>query len=355
MKKKLLAGMIFCLCLLSACGNETAEPSVPGAASGADQAGEGVVKKEIYAMDTIMDLTIYGCRKDGTVLSDEALGEVMNQAVALIQRLESLLSVTQKESDVAKLNAAGGSPVAVAAETYELMEKCLVYSEETEGLFDISIYPLVREWGFTTEEYRIPSEDELTEVRKKIDYKKIQLRDGNMIQMDADMQIDLGAAAKGYLSQKLMDLFQEKGVQSAIVSLGGNVQTMGKKEDGSLYKVGITDPSDGVSLYGTLDVEDKAVITSGIYQRYFEKDGQTWHHIMDKRTGRPAENTLASVTVIAEEGTAGDALATALYVMGEEGAKEFQKQHPEIEIILIRKDGSVWQSAGAGMEIVSTQ
>lgn len=339
--------VVFCLCLLVSCG-EAVIP--PGSASGGAQAEERKLSKEIYAMDTIMDLTIYGNQKDGTILSDEKMQDVMNQAVEQIHHLESLLSVTETDSDVSRINAASGTSVSVSSETYELLEKCLGYSEETEGLFDISIYPLVRAWGFTTEEYRVPSEQEKKEVRERIDYKKIQLTGGNQVRIDKTMQIDLGAAAKGYLSQKLMDLFKKNGVPSAIVSLGGNVQTIGRKPDGSRFRVGITDPADGTSLYGTLDIEDRAVITSGIYQRYFEKDGQTYHHIMDKRTGGPAENTLASVTVIAREGTAGDALATALYVMGEDGARQYQKEHPEIGLILIRKDGSSWQSDGIAMQ-----
>jgi thiamine biosynthesis lipoprotein len=163
------------------------------------------------------------------------------------------------------------------------------------------------------------------------------------------MAIDLGAAAKGYLSQKIIDLCKEKKVTSCILSLGGNVQTIGMKPDDTEYTVGITDPSDGSSIYGTVKVKDKAVITSGIYQRNFKKDGKLYHHIMDKRTGMPADNNLASVTVIAENGAMADAYATALSVMGEEKAIAFQKKHPQIQIILIRKDGTFYQSEKAGM------
>ena len=336
-KIAVLVCIALCFCMLAACGNDHGQ-------KGDSSSQQGKLTKEIYAMDTIMDLTIYGWKKEGKRLSDAELGEAMNQAVALINRLEGLLSVTKKDSDISKINAADGAPVTVSGETYELLEKCIQYSEATEGLFDISVYPLVKLWGFTTGEYRIPSEEEISTVQERIDYRKIQLSGGNKVQIPKGMQIDLGAAAKGYLSQKLMDLFAKNGVSSAVVSLGGNVQTMGRKEDGSRYRIGIVDPADGTSIYGTLEVEDKAVITSGIYQRYFEKEGKTWHHIMDKRTGKPADNDLASVTVITEEGTAGDALATALYIMGEERAVEYQKNHPETQIILIRKDGSLWQS-----------
>lgn len=307
-----------------------------GCGSGAEQ---NKSEKEIYAMDTIMTLTLYGDKADDT----------MNEAVSLIHRYDSLFSVTEPDSDISHINTASGAAVTVSSETYELVQKCIEVSADTEGLFDISIYPLVKSWGFTTENQHVPSEKERETAMKKIDYTKIRLLENNQIQIEPDMQIDLGAAAKGYLSQKLMELFKERGVASAIVSLGGNVQTMGTKEDGSLFRVGITDPSDGASLYGTIQVKDKAVITSGIYQRYFSEAGKTYHHIMDKRTGMPAENELASVTVITEDGGKADALATALYVMGEEKAKEYQKEHPELQLILIRKDGSCWQSADAGM------
>ena len=298
------------------------------------------VQKEIFAMNTIMDITLYG----------ENAGAVMNQATERIHKYESLFSVNKPDSDISRINSAGGKAVRVSPETYELVQKCMDISDTTEGLFDISIYPLVKKWGFTTEKYRIPSEQERNDCIKQIDYKKIRLLPDNRIQTGEEMQIDLGAAAKGYLSQKLMELFQQNGITSAIVSLGGNVQTIGVKEDGNSYHIGITNPADGSSLYGTLDVKDKAVVTSGIYQRFFTKAGKSYHHIMDKRTGMPAENTLASVTVIAEDGTRADGLATALYVMGEEKAVEYQKEHPEMELILIRKDGTFWQSEKAGMK-----
>lgn len=337
-KIMVIMGMILCLSMLTACGAEKEQEKQP------DQEAAKQTK-EIYAMDTIMELTIYGFRENGKAFSGNELGAVMNEAVVLINHLEDLFSVTKKDSDVARINAAEGKPVTVSSETYDLLDQCLQYSEMTEGLFDISVYPLVKLWGFTTGEHHVPAAGEIRKVQGMIDYRKIRLSGDNQVQIEKGMQIDLGAAAKGYLSQKLMELFQKKGIESAVVSLGGNVQTMGKKEDGSRYRIGIVDPADGTSLYATMEAEDQAVITSGIYQRYFEKDGKTYHHIMDKRTGKPADNNLASVTVITENGAMGDALATALYVMGEEKAVQFQKAHPEIQVILIRKDGSFWQSS----------
>lgn len=306
-----------------------------GAEDRVEESGnQAKVQKEIFAMDTIMSLTAYGDRAE----------DAMAEAVTQIQDLERKFSVTDLSSDTAKLNAANGKAVTVSADTYSLVGQCQKISESTGGLFDISIYPLVKAWGFTTDSTHVPSEEERKKALSYVNYKNIKRLPKSRIQMPEGMQIDLGAAAKGYLSQKLMELFHKYGVDSAIVSLGGNVQTIGQKQDGSEFVVGLTDPADGTSIYGTLQVRDKAVVTSGIYQRYFEENGVRYHHIMDKRTGMPAENSLASVTVIAENGTEADALATALYVMGEKRAAAYQKEHPEIALVLIRKDGSFWQS-----------
>ena len=318
---RLAIGIVFVwmLCLMTGCGREATEMKVT---------------REIFAMDTIMELTVYG----------EQGEEAMTEAVQLINRLDRLFSVTDKESDISKINAAGGKPVKVAEETYELIEQSKEYSAETDGAFDISIYPLVKAWGFTKERQHVPTEKERTEAMNKIDYRKIQCLPDCQIQMEPEMEIDLGAVAKGYVSQRIMDLWKQRGVTSAIVSLGGNVQTIGKKEDGSNYQVGITDPADGSSLFGTMAVEDRAVVTSGIYQRNFTERGVFYHHIMNASTGMPAENDLASVTVITEDGTKADALATALFVMGEEEIEKYQKSHPDIQVLYIRKDGTFWQS-----------
>lgn len=295
---------------------------------------EKKITREIFAMDTIMQLTIYGDHGE----------EAMNEAIQLVNRLDRLFSVTNKESEISKINSSAGKAVLVSKETYELIEESLQYSEDTKGAFDISIYPLVKAWGFTTEAQKVPNDSQRKTAMKKVDFQKIQCLPKQRIKIDKGMEIDLGAIAKGYLSQKIMELWKQKGVTSAIVSLGGNVQTIGKKPDGSSYQVGITNPEDGTSLFGAISVENKAIVTSGIYQRNFEENGEVYHHIMDAASGMPAKNNLASVTIITDNGVRADALATALFVMGEEQAIAYQNMHPEIELLLIRKDGTYWAS-----------
>lgn len=299
--------------------------------------------RQIFAMDTIMDLTVYG----------EQGQEALTQAARLIQRLDNQFSVTNEKSDIAKINAAKGQPVTVAKETYDLVKTSLEYSEQTEGALDISIYPLVKAWGFTQEKQQVPTDKARKAAMKNVNYKNIKCLENSQIQLQPEMEIDLGSIAKGYVSQKIMELWRSMGVTSGIVSLGGNVQTLGKKINGEAYQVGIVNPDNSEQLSGIITVEDKAVVTSGIYQRNFTENNVLYHHIMDASTGMPADNNLASVTVISEDGTKADALATALFVMGEEGIKKYQKNHPEIQVIVIRKDGTFWQSQHVQMTQVN--
>ena len=153
------------------------------------------------------------------------------------------------------------------------------------------------------------------------------------------MKIDFGGIAKGYTSTRLMDILQEQGISSALVNLGGNVQALGDKPDGSKWKVGIQDPENNSDLLGILSISDLAVITSGGYERYFEEDGKTYHHIIDTRTGYPADTGLLSVTIVMQDGTTADGLSTFLFAAGEEKAVEFWKEHyGEFEMILFTAD-----------------
>lgn len=333
MKKKVfLFGVVFfCAVLLAGCGREQT-----GTNSGEESSDIKKETAELFAMDTIIEITVY----------DKAPSRLLEEARELVDFYENLFSVNVEDSDVAKLNRAAGKPVTVSEETWRLIETSMQLAERTEGLFDISVYPLVRAWGFTTEEYRVPGEKERKQICRNIDVGKIQLQSDNTICLPEQMQIDLGGIAKGYVSQKLVEYFRDNGAAAAVISLGGNVQTFGTKPDGTPFTVGITNPADGSSVYGTIEIGEKAVITSGSYQRFFERDGRTYHHIMDKRTGAPAESDLRSVTVLSDNGECADALATALFIMGREKAVAFDKNNDDIQCILIDNDNKVWTSEG---------
>lgn len=350
-RRGILYLLCLCLFLLTSCvsggAGDNGSEKDGGAQESAMQNGADLQDKkesaELFAMNTVMTLTVYGEKASG----------LLDEAKNMIYRYENMFSVNVEGSDIDRLNRAGGKPVKVSADTYEIIRKGMEISARTDGLFDISVYPLVRAWGFTTDQYRIPDEDERARLLQAVDYTKIQLGEDDTVTLPADMQIDLGGIAKGYVSQKLIDLFRDRKAEAAVISLGGNVQTYGKKPDGTPFTVGITDPADGSGVYGTIEAGETAVVTSGSYQRYFERDGVIYHHIIDKRTGAPAETDLASVTVLSGDGTSADALATALFMMGKERAIAFDRENEDIKCILIDKNNEVWTSGGVSINRIN--
>ena len=284
----------------------------------------------LFAMDTFMELRIYGEEAQVTAASET------------IQVLEKRLSVTDPDSEIGRLNCAGEGDV--SPETAALLQETLGLCARLEGALDISIYPVLRAWGFTTEEYRVPDREELDALLEQVDYEKIAL-EGEHVTLAPGMEIDLGSVAKGYASRVLAARLRQEGVTSAILNLGGNVQTVGYKPDGSLWRVAIQDPFGNGNL-GVLEVADMAVVTSGGYERYFEAEGETWWHILDPATGYPAKNGLVSVTVIGTDGLLCDALSTGLFVLGPEGAAEYWRENPGFQAVLVCEDGSIWITAG---------
>lgn len=291
---------------------------------------------EVLAMDTIMTLTIYG--------KNDRQGEaILQDAAGRIRELEGLLSATDESSEIYRANHSGGMPVSLSDDTRSLLTEALSLCASTGGALDVSVYPVVRAWGFTAEKYRVPAAAEIEELLSRTDHTRISMENG-VLTLPEGMELDLGAVAKGYAGDRLMELFAEKGVKSAIVSLGGNIQTLGAKPDGSPWRVAVQAPEGGYA--GVLEVVEKAVITSGGYQRYFEQDGRIYIHIIDPATGYPVENELASVTIVSDSGTRGDGLSTALFVMGREGAADYWREHRDFDFVLLMKDGSAAVTEG---------
>ena len=259
----------------------------------------------VFAMGTYMTLTAYG----------ESAEEALTIAEDRIKELESLWSVTDENSDIYKVNQSGGTPTEINKETAEILQFALDMAKQTNGALDPTISPVVTAGGFISGEYDIPTEDELTDLLQNIDYEKVAL-EGNLVTLPDGMQLDLGAVGKGYTGDIIAELLKEQGVTSALLDIGGNIQMVGRKPDGSRWRLGIQNPFGEGSL-GVLESEDGAVVTSGNYERYFiGEDGKQYGHIIDPSTGYPAESGLASVSIIAKEGKLCDALSTAIYVMG---------------------------------------
>ena len=318
--KKLLYGMLICVISFSmtACNSDESES-----------------KTEIFAMDTYVTIEAFG----------ENSEKAVSDAEQEIKRLENLWSVTDENSEIYAVNHSGGQPVFISDETAELIEYAIEISDLTDGALDISLYPVLLEWGFTTGEYKIPDEETLQNLLILTGYEKVKL-DGNYINLEDEMQIDLGAVGKGFTGDLLAEKIKENSVKSALINLGGNVQTIGTKPDGSDWKVGITSPY-GEGNFAVLEISDKAIVTSGGYERYFiGEDGRQYHHILNPETGKPAESGLISVSVIASEGRLCDALSTSLFVMGLEKAENLWKSKNDFDMILVTENGEIYITEG---------
>ncbi|OKZ78827.1 MAG: hypothetical protein BHW08_13585 [Clostridium sp. CAG:12237_41] len=287
--------------------------------------------KDIFAMDTYMTVTAYGKNAENAV--DEAVDE--------INRLETVLSAEKKESDIYKLNQTGSGTL--SEDTKDIVSEALKINKATNGAFDISIYPLMVKWGFTTQKYNVPSKSEISKLLKNVDSSKIEFDEkSSSIKLGKNMKIDLGGIAKGYTSSRVMQIFKDCGVTSGLVSLGGNVQALGTKTDGTDWQIAIENPDKSSDYIGVVSVKDKAVITSGGYERYFENNGKTYHHILDPKTGYPAESGLKSVTIVSDNGTLADALSTSLFVMGKEKALDYWREYKnEFDTVLVEDNGNI--------------
>ena len=288
--------------------------------------------REIFAMDTVMELTVYG----------SGAADRTRETAELLSGLEAKLSVTRADSEVARLNA--GKTVDLSKETAELLRRSLRLRDETGGALEPFLYPLTRLWGFTTGDYRVPSDAEIAETLAGIRGGSYTL-EGDTASLHG-LALDFGAVAKGYAGQLAAERLRAEGVTSAILSLGGNVQTVGLKPDGSLWNVAIRDPEDPEGYLGVLAVGETAVVTSGGYQRYFEEDGVRYIHILDPETGRPADAGLSSVTIVSADGLLADGLSTALYVLGLDRAEALWRDRSDFEVVLVAKDGAIYVTAG---------
>jgi thiamine biosynthesis lipoprotein len=341
MRKTWIGLLLAAVLLLSGCGSqetisaETADVETGQQAQEIDQASG-----EIFAMDTYMTITCYGQRCQ----------EALSASLAEIQRLDALLSVGDADSEISKLNATGTGTL--SAESAAMVEMALELYENTDAAFDITVYPLMELWGFTTGQFAVPDADALGQLLDKTGSDQLSYdSDTDLLTLGPGQGIDLGGIAKGYTSARLMEIFQEYDLVSGVISLGGNVQLYGAKPDGSSWRVGIQDPfaaDEGSTMMGVLTAQDQAVITSGAYERYFvdETTGQTYHHILDPKTGYPAQSGLVSVTIVSADGMLADGLSTACYVMGLDKAISYWRTYgDDFDMILMTADDQVYITA----------
>lgn len=340
-KNSVLFGRVFLLflsgLLLVGCGIRS--ESVKGKQGG--HTTDLLAVADLYAMDTYMTFTAYGDH------AETAIADVKNK----ITELESLWSVTDESSEIYRLNHNDGQWIVVSRDTAGVITFALDMAEKTDGALEPTIYPILAAWGFTTEENRVPTEEEITQLLKAIGYNRVKT-DGERVALEEGMMLDLGAVGKGYAGDLAVEILKEHGITSALLDIGGNIQAVGSKPDGSKWRIGIRSPF-GEGSFGVLEISDMAVVTSGSYERYFVgEDGRRYGHIIDPATGYPVENGLMSVTIIAEEGKLCDALSTSLFVMGMDKAVDYWRANKGFEMILMTEDGNIYITEGIRKQFV---
>lgn len=289
--------------------------------------------RTFFAMDTVM-----------TLWAADAPGALLEACEAEVMRLEALLSATDPDSEIYRLNSTGQA--ALSPDTMALLQFARDMGECTGGALDVTLYPIVRAWGFTTGGTRVPDAAELRQLLPLVDYRQIALHADGTALLPEGVMVDLGGVAKGYASDGIADQLRQAGVQSALIDLGGNLYCLGTKADGSDWRVGVRNPL-GDGYCAALSVRDRAVVTSGNYERAFiAEDGTRYGHIFDPGTGYPVDGDLLSATIIGREGALCDALSTALFVMGSAQAAEYLKGQDEVEAILMCADGRILATAG---------
>lgn len=300
------------------------------------------ISKTGFYFDTVIKITLYD--------SDDA--DYLDGCFALADKYENLLSATIETSDVSKINAANGSPVTVSPETAELIREGIDYGTLSNGQFDITIGKLSSLWDFSENPGIVPDADAITSAVSTINYQNITVSGNTVTLNDSDAAIDLGGIAKGFIADKMKAYLNENGITSGIINLGGNVLIIGPKEDGSDYRIGIQKPfSDTGTALATVSIPDGTVVSSGVYERYFKKDGVLYHHLLNPKTGYPYENDLTGVTIICSRSVDGDGLSTTCFSLGLEDGIKLIESLPNTEAIFITSDGELHTSSGIGTTI----
>lgn len=306
--------------------------------------------KTFTAMNTVMQITVFNT-------SEGTNEDVLNEMVARAKELEELFDPGLTESDVYKINNAKGVPFGAAAtdedgiylneDTINILASAKSNCNETGGVFDIKLMPVIELWGFADGNYGVPKNAEIKNALKVVEKSQIDIySDESYITISEGTKVSLGGIAKGYLGDELLKI-AHKYKATALLSLGGNIVLCGNKSEGALWSVGIKNPGNTEAIACSFkSTGNKSVVTSGAYERYFEYGGKTYHHIIDPKTGCPSDSDLLSVTVVGENGADCDAWSTALFVMGKEKAVEFAKEHNSYDFIFITKDNEILKTDG---------
>ena len=298
------------------------------------------LSKTGFFLDTVVTIKIY----------EQVPESIFTDIFNMIESIEKKMSIHIKNSEASMINEkAGISYVKVSPETFYVIERGKYYSSLSDGHFDISIGPLVQLWGIGSEGAKVPSQKEIDTALSKIDYNKILLNkaDSSIKLAEQGMIIDLGGIAKGYVADEIAKYLKSKGIKSAIIDLGGNVYALGAKSGDNPWSIGIQNPFEPRGKHiGVLKLKDKTVVTSGVYERFFEENGKRYHHILSPFTGYPVENSLASVSIIADKSIDADGLSTTIFSLGLKEGSVLIETLDGIDAIFVDIDSNVYVTSG---------
>lgn len=352
------AATVCIICALAVC--------ILGGCAGEDGNGEKSVSG--FAFDTTYTITAYEGGSQRVL--EECIGKCseyeeifsrtsrssevyqINEIAALYQQFPEEQAIREKRSDtnhtVFQIREDGSLACNISPELQDILEKGLYYGEQSRGAFDITIAPVSELWDFTGESPSVPPADEIESAVKKVSYQKLSLEEGKVIFRESGMALDLGGIAKGYIADALKAYLVKEGVKSGMINLGGNILCIGEKPEGQSFRIGIQQPfGDRNETVAAVPVKDMSVVSSGIYERYFEgEDGTLYHHILNPKTGYSYDNDLMAVTILSKESVDGDGLSTTCFSMGLEKGMAYVDSLEGVEAMFITRDEKLHYSRG---------
>lgn len=319
---------------------------------------------KLCLLTVIIVLTSVGCNNSkpaeaenyymGTIINQKAFGKnaktAVNKVTQRMLEIEKLMTINAPGGEINAINEKAGKEfVKVSDTTFDVLKEGKLFGQLSKGKFDITIGPLVKEWGVFTDNPKVPTKDKIEELKKLINYNDLELDE---VSKSAKLKrpnqmLDLGGIAKGFAGDEAIKIYKENGVQSAFINLGGNVVLLGSKPDGTPWKIGVQNPRAINGKYiGVLEVSNKAIVSSGDYERFFEKDGKRYHHILDPNTGYPAENGLIGTTIVSDRSIDGDCLSTSTFLLGLEEGRKLVESIDGVDAIFITSDKKVYVTSG---------
>ncbi|WP_446897626.1 FAD:protein FMN transferase [Clostridium sp. LBM24168] len=301
---------------------------------------EEPISKTEYMLGTICTITIY----------DDKPESIIDKAFTRIKQIENKMSVNKQGTELdAVAKASGKGYVKVSDDTFYVLKKGKYYSQQSGGVFDITVGPLVKLWGIGTDNARLPDENEIQNSKSLVNYRNLLLdnKDKKVMLSKKGMSLDLGGIAKGYAADEAAKILKQNGVEHAIINLGGNVLALNNNIDGDPWNIGIQDPfQTRGNVVASIKVTNKTVVTSGIYERYFKKNGKIYHHILNPFTGYPMDNNLASVTLITNTSIDADAMTKNIFYLGVDKGMKYAENVAKLQAVFITKDKKIYITSG---------